>query len=102
MSAILEEKLVHRLSEALQVLAHPIRLKILILCLEEEKTTKQLREMLGISKPLLIAHIKKLVNMGFLSYRVEFDSKRIIVRKYYATNDFEVKVDKEVLRSMGG
>ncbi len=93
--------LVNRLSEFLQVLAHPIRLKVLILCLEEEKTTKQLREALGISKPLLIAHIRKLVNVGFLSSRVEFDSKRIIVRKYYRTNDFEVKVNKDVLKSLG-
>ncbi|WP_461866903.1 ArsR family transcriptional regulator [Thermococcus sp.] len=80
-----------------------MRLKILALCLNEEKTSKQLREALGISKPLLISHLRKLMNSGFLEYRVEFDEKRMIVRKYYRTKNIDLciaTVLEEIIREM--
>ncbi|WP_456326315.1 ArsR family transcriptional regulator [Palaeococcus sp. (in: euryarchaeotes)] len=67
-----------------------MRLKILSLCLNDEKTSKQLRDALGISKPLLISHLRKLTNTGLLEYRVEFDEKRMIVRKYYKTKNIDL------------
>ncbi|WP_456452050.1 ArsR family transcriptional regulator [Thermococcus sp.] len=80
-----------------------MRLKILALCLNEEKTSKQLREALGISKPLLISHLRKLLNSGFLEYRVEFDEKKMVVRKYYRTKDLDLcmmSVLEEIIRDM--
>jgi predicted transcriptional regulator len=73
------------------------------LCLNEEKTSKQLREALGISKPLLISHLRKLMNSGFLEYRVEFDEKRMIVRKYYRTKNIDLciaTVLEEIIKEM--
>jgi len=75
----------------------------LALCLNEEKTSKQLRETLGISKPLLISHLRKLTNNGLLEYRVEFDEKRMIVRKYYRTKNVDLcmrAVLEEIIREM--
>ncbi len=89
--------LAERLAEVLKVLASPVRLRILALCLSEERTSRELREKLGLSKPLLISHLRKLVNAGLLEYRVELDEDRMIVRKYYRTKDFEICINSEIL-----
>lgn len=89
-----------RLAELLKVLANPIRLKILALCLSKERTSRELREELGISKPLLIAHLRKLVDSGLLEYRTELDEERMIVRKYYKTKSFEICVNSEILEEI--
>ncbi len=85
------------LSKLLRVLANPVRLEILALCLEE-RTLKELREKLGISKPLLIAHIKKLVNHGFLACKTEFCGRKPV--KYYKTRSFEVCCGVEMLKDI--
>ncbi len=89
-----------RLAELLKVLASPIRLKILALCLSKERTSRELREELGISKPLLIAHLRKLVDAGLLEYRTELDEERVIVRKYYKTKSFEICINPEILEEI--
>ncbi|WP_240921886.1 helix-turn-helix transcriptional regulator [Thermococcus sp. ES12] len=89
---------IKRLSETFKALSSPTRLRILVLCAGREKTSRELREMLGISKPLLISHLRKLLNAGLLEYRVELDEKRMIVRKYYRTRA-DVPCIEEILRS---
>ena len=84
-----------------KAVSSPIRLKILALCSEREYTNRELRETLGISKPLLIVHLKKLVNSGLLKYRVYFDQDRMIVRKYYKTSEnIKICLDKRMLNSI--
>lgn len=93
-----ERDLAERLAETLKALNNPTRLKILALCLIKERSSRELRETLGLSKPLLIAHLRKLINAGFLEYRVEFDEERMIVKKYYRTRrDVKVCVDPSIL-----
>ncbi len=92
---------VDEISELLKILSHPIRLKILTLCSKREFTSRELREYLGISKPLLISHLKKLITGGFLEYRIELDEERMIVRKFYKTKEFEICVNSELLKKMG-
>jgi ArsR family transcriptional regulator len=88
------------LSKILSVLSHPTRLKILALCAVKERSARELREELGISKPLLIAHLKQLINYGFLESRAEIDEQKFIVRKYYKTRKFEVKISDEILAKL--
>ncbi len=85
------------LASVLKALANPTRLKILALCSSREVSSRELREALGISKPLLIAHIRILLRAGLLTYRVEVDEVRGVVRKYYRTTDFRVCVSREYL-----
>ncbi len=85
------------LSKILTALSHPTRLRILALCAVKERTAKELREELGISKPLLIAHLKQLINHGFLESRAEIDKHRYIVRKYYKTRKFKIEISDETL-----
>lgn len=88
-----------RIANILKVLANPVRLKILALCLVKERSSKELREILKISKPLLIAHLKKLLKYGLLEYRVEFDKQRMIIRKLYRTKkNLKICIDEELLR----
>ncbi len=89
------------LAKILGALANPTRLKILALCTEKERTSRELREILGISKPLLIAHLKVLINIGLLEYRTELDKEKFVIRKIYKTRDFEICIHKkELLRIM--
>ena len=88
------------LSKMLAVLSHPTRLRILALCAARERTARELREELGISKPLLIAHLKQLINYGFLESRAEIDEQRFIVRKYYKTRKFKIEISDETLASL--
>lgn len=89
------------LARLLKVLGHPDRLKILALCLTKERTSRELREKLGLSKPLLIVNIKKLVNIGLLEYRVEYDEERMIIRKYYRTKkDLRICLDEKTLKKI--
>jgi predicted transcriptional regulator len=92
--------IVENLVELLKVLANPIRLKILALCLSKEMTSRELRSELKLSKPLLISHLRKLVNTGMLDCRVELDRKRMIVRKYYRTRNFEICINSRVLEEI--
>ena len=87
-------------AELLKILANPLRLKILALCLSNERTSRELREELGISKPLLISHLRKLVNTGLLEFRAELDTEKMIVRKYYRTKNFEICINPEVLKEI--
>jgi len=64
-----------------------------------ERTSRELREILNISKPLLIAHPHKLLKAGLLKYRVELDKEKSIIRKYYRTKeDIEIYINMEVLK----
>ena len=95
------EDVAERVAKIFKALANPLRLKILALCLDKERSSRELREILGISKPLLIAHLKKLVELGLLEYSTELDSQKMIVRKYYRTSrNIRICLDEKVLEKI--
>jgi DNA-binding transcriptional ArsR family regulator len=49
-----------------RALAHPLRLRILRLCLDEERTNKELAEALGRDPGTVLHHVRMLVDGGFL------------------------------------
>lgn len=53
--------------EEARALAHPLRVRILRLCLDEELTNKQIADRLGKDPATVIHHVKTLVATGFLS-----------------------------------
>lgn len=95
-----DDELFDSMASVFKALANPTRLKILALCSTRERSSRELREALGISKPLLIAHLRILLKAGLLTYRVEVDEERGIIRKYYRTADFHVCVGKEFLSKL--
>ncbi len=90
------EEGLNRLAEVLKILANPTRLRILMLCAEKERSTRELREMLGISKPLLLAHLKKLKHHKLIEARVVVEGDRGIV-KLYRTVNFRICISPEEL-----
>jgi DNA-binding transcriptional ArsR family regulator len=51
----------------LKALAHPLRLRILRLCLPREHTNKELADLLGVAPATVLRHVRELVAAGFLS-----------------------------------
>ncbi len=85
----------------MKAFSNPIRLKILALCAIKRRSNRELRELLGISKPLLILHVKELTKKGLLSVETEVDKNRFIIRKFYKTSDFEVCLNKDFFKKLG-
>lgn len=54
-------------AEEAKALGHPMRLRVLRLCLHEELTNKQLAERLGKDPGTLLHHVRILVKTGFLA-----------------------------------
>lgn len=53
--------------EEAKALAHPLRLQILRLCAERDRTNKQLADLLGRDPATIHYHVKQLVAVGFLA-----------------------------------
>lgn len=51
----------------LKALAHPLRLRILRLCRPEERTNKELADLLGVAPATVLRHVRELVAAGFLN-----------------------------------
>ena len=81
-------------------MAHPTRLKILALCAEKEMTRRELRETLGISKPLLLAHLKILRNAGLIEDRAVIDEERFIVKRLCRTREFRICLSPEFFKKL--
>ncbi len=88
------------LASLMKALSHPIRIKILALCAERERTNRELRELLGISKPLLILHLKELIRNGLLDVRAELDKDRLVIRKLYRTADIDICINPDFFRKL--
>ena len=57
--------------EEAKALAHPLRLRILRLCLDESLTNKQLADRLGRDPATLLHHVRTLERTGFLAAEAE-------------------------------
>ena len=86
--------------KTLKALASPIRLRIIALCSQRPHTGRELRSLLGISKPLLIMHIKKLIGVKLLRATIEVDEKRGIIIKHYSAEKIDIKLDNKQLTSI--
>jgi len=89
-----------RLSTLFKALSHPLRLKILALCSVGEYTSRELARLLGVSRPLVIAHLRVLMQAGLITYRLVLDEERLVVKKLYRTVDVEVCLTRRVLEKI--
>jgi DNA-binding transcriptional ArsR family regulator len=73
-------------SEEAKALAHPLRLRILRLCLDQALTNKQLAERLGKDPGTVLHHVRTLVATGFLAAdEVRHGDKGALEKPYRAT-----------------
>ena len=69
-----------------KALAHPLRMRILRLCLDQALTNKQLAEWLGKDPGTVLHHVRTLVNTGFLvPGEVRHGDKGALEKPYRAT-----------------
>ena len=84
------------LLEALSALANPHRLQIITALLNETNYVSQLAREIGISRPLLIMHLKKLEDAGLVKSRLELSGDGKAMR-YYEVVRFDIHLTPELI-----
>ena len=84
------------LLEALSALANPHRLQIIAALVNETNYVSQLAREIGISRPLLIMHLKKLEDAGLVKSRLELSGDGKAMR-YYEVVAFDIRLTPEVI-----
>ena len=74
------------LLEALSALANPHRLQIITALVNETNYVSQLAREIGISRPLLIMHLKKLEDAGLVKSKLSFSNDGKAMRYYEVIN----------------
>ena len=80
----------------LNALAHPQRLRILAALQSGQSHVSQLARELGIGRPLLHLHLKRLEAAGLIRGRLELSEEGRAMR-FYAVAPFSVRITPEVL-----
>jgi predicted transcriptional regulator len=84
------------LLEALSALANPHRLQIIAALVNETNYVSQLAREIGISRPLLIMHLKKLEDAGLVKSRLELSGDGKAMR-YYEVVAFDIHLTPEFI-----
>ena len=84
------------LLEALSALANPHRLQIITALVNETNYVSQLAREIGISRPLLIMHLKKLEDAGLVKSRLELSGDGKAMR-YYEVVTFDFHLTPELI-----
>ena len=92
MSALSSSDLV----EALAALANPHRLQIITALVNETNYVSQLAREIGISRPLLIMHLKKLEDAGLVRSKLELSGDGKAMR-YYEVVNFDIRLTPELI-----
>jgi predicted transcriptional regulator len=79
------------LLEILSALANPHRLQIIKALVNETNYVSQLAREIGISRPLLIMHLKKLEDAGLVTSRLELSEDGKAMR-FYEVADFDISL----------
>ena len=80
-------------------LSHPVRIKIIGILAEERQYVSELARLVNISRPLLYMHLKKLEAARLVTSAMEI-SESGKAMKYYALEDFELQITKELLSGL--
>ena len=85
-----------QLHAALAAAAHPLRIRILALLTERSDYVSNLAREVGIGRPLLHMHLKKLEDAGLVTGRLELseDGKAL---KYYEAAPFSIHLTPDVV-----
>jgi len=91
---------IKELSKKLKALAHPMRLKIIVLLAREEVDMylNEIANNLGINRALAKIHLMKLERAQIVKSRVVLIEEETRALRYYSLQDFEVHVSPKLLR----
>ena len=87
----------------MKALAHPIRIRILILLAKESEDMylNQIAKKLEINRALAKIHLKKLERGGIVKSRVVLVEGEARALRYYKLQDFDIHVSPEILKKEG-
>ncbi|MBU9722418.1 MULTISPECIES: ArsR/SmtB family transcription factor [Bacillaceae] len=87
------------LLHVLEALSNPYRLKIIAVLKQDRQYVSQLARELGISRPLLYLHLKKLEEVDIIKghHEVSEDGKAM---KYYELTPFNLPLDEELIAGL--
>ena len=91
---------IERLSGKLKALAHPVRLKIVVLLAKEdgEMYLNQIANKLDINRALAKIHLKKLEKGDIVKSRVVLVEGEARALRYYRLHDFDIHISPELLK----
>jgi predicted transcriptional regulator len=84
------------LVKILSALANPYRLQIIAALNTDTNYVSQLAREIGISRPLLIMHLKRLEDAGLVTSKLELSSESKAMR-YYEIKEFELNLTPELI-----
>jgi CRISPR locus-related DNA-binding protein len=87
-----------KLAEVLNALGNTYSLKVLSTLSRGERYVSELAAEVGISRPLLYLHLKKLENAGLVESEVRHFDTPPYTKKYYKAKDFELSLSLDVIR----
>ena len=80
-------------------LSHPVRIKIIGILTQGRQYVSELARLVNVSRPLLYMHLKKLETAGLVTTAMEISKSGKAV-KYYALEDFHLRITKELLHGL--
>ena len=91
------------LSGKMKALAHPVRLRIVVLLTKEREDMylNQIANKLEINRALAKIHLKKLERGGIVKSRVVLVEGEARALRYYKLQDFDIHVSPEILKKEG-
>jgi predicted ArsR family transcriptional regulator len=91
-------------TEEFKAMAHPLRLRILRLCLHEPLTNKEIADRLGADPATTLHHVRMLLNTGFLAVEeVRTGARGALEKPYRATGkSWVLSVSRPEDQALGG
>lgn len=91
---------VERLAKMLDALGNEYSLGIMAVLAHGERYVSELADEVGISRPLLYLHLKKLESAGLVEGEVRHFDEPPYTKKYYKAKHFEVVVSLDRLKEL--
>ena len=89
-----------KLAEMLNALGNEHSLKIIGILANGERYVSELAKEVGISRPLLYLHLKKLENVGLVESEIRHFDEPPYTKKFYKAKDFELTLSLSRIREI--
>ena len=88
------------LTRLLDALGNEHSLKIISILAGGECFVSELAKMVGISRPLLYLHLKKLENAGLVESEIRHFEEPPYTKKFYKAKNFELKLSLDIIKNI--
>ncbi|MCZ7357662.1 MAG: winged helix-turn-helix domain-containing protein [Candidatus Methanoperedens sp.] len=88
------------LSEILNALGNEVSLSIMAVLAEDECYVSELAKEVGVSRPLLYLHLKKLENAGLVESEIRHFEEPPYTKKFYKAKNFELILSLSMIKEL--